>query len=60
MKKIVREFQFNAEEARLVEELARSLSLTKTTAGILYARGMDTQEKMRAFLEPSSGHFLSP
>lgn len=60
MKKLVREFQFNSSEAALVKELAAALSLTETTAGILYARGMDTEEKMRAFLNPSREHFLSP
>lgn len=60
MKKLVREFQFNSSEAALVQGLANALSLTETTAGILYARGMDTEEKMRAFLNPSREHFLSP
>lgn len=60
MKKLVREFEFEPQEAELVKGLANALSLTETTAGILYARGMDTEEKMRAFLSPSREHFLSP
>ncbi len=60
MKKLVREFQFQPQEAKTVQALANALSLTETTAGILYARGMDTEEKMRAFLAPSCEHFLSP
>ena len=60
MKKIVREYEFTLAERQEVEKLARELSLTQTTASILFARGMDTAEKMRAFLHPSREHFLSP
>ena len=60
MKKLVREFEFQPQEASVVQDLAYALALTETTAGILYARGMDTVEKMRAFLRPSREHFLSP
>ncbi len=60
MKKIVREFQFSSEESEQIKSLARALDLTETTAGILFARGINTEEKMRAFLSPSAEHFLSP
>ena len=60
MKKLVREFQLTAEEESAVAQLAASLGITKTTARLLYARGMTTENKMRAFLTPSRKHFLSP
>ncbi len=60
MKKIVREFQFTPDEEEKIARLADELHLTRTTAGILYARGNDSAEKMRAFLHPSREHFLSP
>lgn len=60
MKKLVREFEYSPEQLHIVRDLARALRLTETTAGILYARGMDTEEKMRDFLHPSREHFLSP
>lgn len=60
MKKIIPEFNFSPEERERVKECAAKLSVSETTAGILYARGMDTEEKMNAFLNPSADHFLSP
>lgn len=60
MKKLLREFTFTTEQQRAVQDLARAFRLTKTTAGILYSRGMDTPEKAEKFLNPSCGHLLSP
>ncbi len=60
MKKLVREYEFSPEQLHTVKELARELSLTETTASLLFARGMDTAEKMRGFLNPSRERFLSP
>ncbi len=60
MKKLVREFEFSPEQLHTVEELARAFSVTETTAGILYARGVDTEQKFRAFLAPSEKNYLSP
>ena len=60
MKKLVQEFQLQQSEQAEVKRLARVLGLSETVTGILYARGMDTEEKMRAFLSPSKEHFLSP
>ncbi len=58
MKKIVREMV--TEQFEKVRMLAARLNITETTAGILYARGQDTEEKMRRFLHPSKENFLSP
>ena len=60
MKKLVHEFQLTAAQEAEVQACAASLGITPTTARILYARGMDTAEKMRAFLRPGARHFLSP
>ncbi len=60
MKKLVREFEFSPEQLESVRALARAADLTETTAGILFARGIDTAEKMRAFLSPSSANYLPP
>lgn len=60
MKKIVREYELSPEQLQEVRALSRALDLTPTTAGILYARGIDTEEKMRRFLAPSKRNFLSP
>ena len=60
MKRIVREFTFSPDEKRRVGELARAVGVTETTAGILFARGMDSEEKMRRFLSPGKQNFLSP
>ena len=60
MKKLVREFQLSPAELETVRACASSLRLTETVARILYARGMTTEAKMRAFLDPSARHFLSP
>ncbi len=60
MKRLVREYQFSPEQLNTVKELAARLSLTETTASLLFARGMDTEEKMLSFLSPGKEHFLSP
>ena len=60
MKQLVREFQLTPAEEETVRACAASLHLTETVARILYARGMTTEAKMRAFLDPSARHFLSP
>lgn len=60
MKKLIREFEFSPDEEATVGSLAAELGITRTTAGILYARGNDSAEKMRAFMNPSREHFLSP
>ncbi len=60
MKRLVREYEFSPEQLNTVRGLARKLSLTETTASLLYARGMDTEEKMLSFLAPGKDRFLSP
>lgn len=60
MKRIVREFTFSPDEKRRVGELARAVGVTETTAGILFARGMDSEEKMRRFLSRASRTSFPP
>ena len=60
MKKIVPEFNFSPEEREKVKRFAAELNLSETTAGILFARGIDSEEKIRAFLNPTAKNFLSP
>ena len=60
MKKLVHEFELTPAQEAEGRKCAAELGITLTTARILYARGMDTAEKMRSFLHPSRKHFLSP
>ena len=60
MKQLLREYEFNSEQKAAAGEIARRFRLTQTTAEILLSRGMDTEEKVSAFLNPSRRHFLSP
>jgi len=60
MRHIYGEYEFSPEQLNTVRRLAENLSLTLTTAKILYSRGIDTEEKARRFLSPSSENFISP
>ncbi len=60
MKKLVREFEFSPQDLSVCAACADSLGITQTTARLLYARGMDSEEKMRVFLHPSESRLLSP
>ena len=60
MKKIVPEYCFSAEQLNTISALAKRLGLTEQITRILYARGIDTEEKIRPFLRPSKSNFLSP
>ncbi len=60
MKKIVPEYVFSQEQLNNVSLLANETGLTEHIARILYARGVDTQEKIRRFMNPSKANFLSP
>lgn len=60
MKRLLREFGDDAEQLKKASALARAFSITETTARVLCSRGMDTEEKARAFLYPSREHLLSP
>ncbi len=60
MKKIVREYQFSPEQLKRVEEVSRTFDLTPTTVKLLFARGIDDEEKLVRFLRPSRKNLLSP
>ena len=60
MKQIVREYEFSPEQLKRVREASKALDLTETTVRILFARGVDTEEKIRRFLRPGAKNFLSP
>ena len=60
MKKIVPEYSFSAEQLNRVSDLAFATGLTEQITRILYARGVDTEEKIRKFMRPSEKNFLSP
>lgn len=60
MKKLIPEYQFSEEQLEKVRKLARELCLTETVVKLLFARGVDTADKIRSFLSPSEEHFLSP
>ncbi len=60
MKKIISEFNFSSEEKEEIKRFASKLRVSETTAGILFARGVNTEEKMRSFLNPTAKNFLSP
>lgn len=60
MKKLVHEYEFTEEQQQRVRAMADELSLTETVVRVLFARGIDTADKIRAFLSPSREHFLSP
>ena len=60
MKKVVPEYSFSEEQLHIVSALARESGLTEQTTRILYARGIDTAEKIRSFMRPSKQNFLSP
>ena len=60
MKRILPEFEFSDEQKRKIIELARGCGLTYTAASVLYGRGVDTPEKVQAFMHPSQSHFISP
>lgn len=60
MKKLVPEYAFTAAQLNIVSELAAKTGLTEQITRILYARGIDTQEKIGKFMHPSRKNFLSP
>ena len=60
MKKIVPEYEFSAEQLNSISVLAKKVGLTEQITRILYARGVDTAEKIQRFMNPSKAHFLSP
>lgn len=60
MKKIVPEYSFSAEQLNRISKLAEESGLTEQTVRILYARGLDSVEKIKKFMYPSKKNFLSP
>ncbi len=60
MKKLVPEYAFTAAQLNIISELAEKTGLTEQITRILYARGIDTQEKISKFMRPSRKNFLSP
>ena len=60
MKRIVSEFAFSGEDRQKIGALASACNLTTTVASILYGRGVDTPDKVHAFVRPSKSHFISP
>ncbi len=60
MKKIVPEYSFSEEQLNKIALLAKETGLTEQITRILYARGVDTAQKIRTFMYPSAKNFLSP
>ena len=60
MKKILPEYAFTQAQLHIVSQLAKTVGLTEHTTRILYARGVDTAEKIQKFMSPSRKNFLSP
>lgn len=60
MKKIVPEYSFSAEQLNSISALAETVGLTEEITRILYARGVDTAEKIKRFMHPSKANFLTP
>ena len=60
MKKIVPEYSFSAEQLNIISALAQETGFTEQITRILYARGVDTAEKIKRFMRPSQKNFLSP
>ncbi len=60
MKKILPEYAFTQEQLNTIATLAADAGLTENVTRILYARGVDTAEKIRKFMRPSSKNFLDP
>ena len=51
MKKLVPEYSFSAEQLNIVAELVKKTGLTEQVTRILYARGLDTAEKIQKFMK---------
>jgi single-stranded-DNA-specific exonuclease len=60
MKKIIPEYSFSEEQLNKISVLAKETGLTENVTRILYARGVDTKEKIDKFMHPSAKNFLSP
>ncbi len=60
MKKIIPEYAFAEEQLNRIALLAAQTGLTEQTVRILYARGVDTVQKIERFMSPSAKNFLDP
>lgn len=60
LKKIVSEYEFSKEQLSGADALAKATGLEEATARILYARGVDNEEKVNRFMHPGKENFLSP
>ncbi len=60
MKKIVPEYSFTEEQLNTIAVLAQKTGMTEQALRILYARGVDSVEKINRFMSPSAKHFLDP
>ncbi len=60
MKKILPEYSFSEEQLNSIVLLATETGLTEQIVRILFARGLDSAEKIRKFMSPSAKNFLSP
>ena len=60
MKKIVPEYAFTQEQLNTTAALAAATGFSENITRILYARGIDTEEKIDRFMHPSLKNFLSP
>lgn len=60
MKKIIPEYAFTQEQLNTISSLAYRTDMTENIVRILYARGMDTPEKIYRFMHPSKDNFLDP
>lgn len=60
MKKIVPEYSFSETQYNRIAELVGETGLTEHIVRILYARGVDTKEKIDRFMHPSKKNFLDP
>ncbi|MGN1061190.1 MAG: single-stranded-DNA-specific exonuclease RecJ [Candidatus Coproplasma sp.] len=60
MKKVVNENEYSREQIAEISALAMSCGLCRQTVEILYGRGVDTKDKIKAYLNPSKEQFLSP
>ena len=60
MKKIINEAEFSAEQLNNITVLSEKTGLCVETVKILCGRGVDTADKIKAFINPGKDKFLSP
>ncbi len=60
MKKIVPEYVFTEEQLNSIAVLAKETGFTEQIVRILYARGIDSAQKIERFMSPSAKHFIDP